>query len=422
MLVNAKVGGAGLALFLAVGFVAAASARTSAASGRAAAGGPSPARGEGASANGMHEEPIHDPGLNMDAYYVAIPAGWHLQSAVVYGRCSPNPFPVFRASSPDGLTVLERLPRLDWRRSNLSYQPKGSCLPLTQEFTASEFLKYAATMLGVEYAGAVPVPEAAVLSERRDVDAYNNLGLQQAARTNTEPVTMRGEVAQAKVRYKNGSFAMEALLFVTFNCVHSPLRVQGRTFTTDTCTATVRVVRAPEGKLDAAVKMLDAAGARPSSQWSQAYTDMLARMAQQSTAQLNQFNQQMQVQNDQFNQRMKIQNDQFNQSQAIQQRQHEQFLSTMQRGTDMSMQRAAQSANANHRAASDMVDYSLGQQTVRDPNTGQVSKVSGGYTQTWVNDTGTQSFQTSDPNANPNGVLKGNWTQQQQVHGDGTSK
>jgi hypothetical protein len=417
MLLNAKSAGAGLAVFLAVGVAAPA-----AASQRAATGGPSATTGGGASTRGMHDEPIHDPGLNLDAYYVAIPAGWHLQGAVVYGRCAPQPFPVFRASSPDGLTVLERLPRMDWRRSNLSFQPKGVCLPLTQDFGASEYLKYAATMLGVEYVAEVPVPEAMVQDQKRGVEAFNNEGRQYAARTNTEPITQRGEVAQARARYKNGSFAMEALLNVWLVCTHSPMRVQGRSFITDTCTATLRVVRAPEGKLDAAVQNLEAAGARPNPQWNQAYTDMLTRMAQQSTAQMNQLNQQLAVQNQQFNQRMKIQNDQFNQSQAIQQRQHEQFLSTLQRGTDMSMQRAAQSANANHRAASDMVDYSLGQQTVRDPGTGQVSKVSGGFTQTWVNDTGTQSFQTSDPNANPNGHLNGSWTLQQQVHGDGTSK
>ena len=88
----------------------------------------------------------------------------------------------------------------------------------------------------------------------------------------------------------------------------------------------------------------------------------------------------------------------------------------------MSMHRAAQIANSNHTMASDWVDYALDQQTVRDPGTGQVSKVSSSYSTTWVDDSGKTSFQTNDVNANPNGYLKGNWTRQQQVHGDGTSK
>jgi hypothetical protein len=99
---------------------------------------------------------------------------------------------------------------------------------------------------------------------------------------------------------------------------------------------------------------------------------------------------------------------------------HEQFLATMQRGTDMSMARTQASMNARSTATSDWVDYALDQKTVMDPTTGQVNKVSSSYTHTWVDSTGTVSYQTNDPNANPNGVLQGNWTQRQQVHGDGS--
>src|ERR1017187_729339 len=64
---------------------------------------------------GMQKALIHDPVFNLDAFEVTIPAKWHFQGALIQGtQCNPIPFPVFRASSPDGLTVLERLPRLDW--------------------------------------------------------------------------------------------------------------------------------------------------------------------------------------------------------------------------------------------------------------------------------------------------------------------
>jgi len=99
---------------------------------------------------------------------------------------------------------------------------------------------------------------------------------------------------------------------------------------------------------------------------------------------------------------------------------HEQFLATMQRGTDMSMARTQQNMNARSTATSDWVDYALDRQTVRDPSTGQVSKVSSSYSYTWVDSTGKTSYQTNDPNANPNGVLQGTWTQQKVVHGDGS--
>ena len=82
------------------------------------------------------------------------------------------------------------------------------------------------------------------------------------------------------------------------------------------------------------------------------------------------------------------------------------------------MKQAGDSMNARSTATSDWVDYALDQQTVMDPSTGQVSKVSSGYSYTWTN--GTTNYQTQDPNANPNGVMQGTWTKQQVVHGNGT--
>jgi hypothetical protein len=51
-------------------------------------------------------------------------------------------------------------------------------------------------------------------------------------------------------------------------------------------------------------------------------------------------------------------------------------MNTLQRGTDMSMQRTADSMNARSTSASDWVDYSLDRQTVMDTNTGRIGKIS----------------------------------------------
>ena len=95
----------------------------------------------------------------------------------------------------------------------------------------------------------------------------------------------------------------------------------------------------------------------------------------------------------------------------MRQQQHDQFLETLQRGADLSMKQAANSANANHRMAGDWADYSLDQQKRLDPNTGQITKDSSAYSNTWVNESG-QRIQTNDINANPNGNGTGNWTLQ----------
>jgi hypothetical protein len=180
------------------------------------------------------------------------------------------------------------------------------------------------------------------------------------------------------------------------------------------CTATVRYVRAPEDQFDAAEKMLENAGALQLTQWTQAWNQRDTMQAQQNIARIQQQGAAWQAQSAASFQ-------QFQQSQATNQRLHEQFLSTLQHGTDLSMARNAQAMQARSTAASNIVDYALNQQTVRDPNSGVLNKVSSGMAYTWADGTG-RGFQTSDPNANPNGALQGTWTRQQVVNGDGTPR
>ena len=68
---------------------------------------------------------------------------------------------------------------------------------------------------------------------------------------------------------------------------------------------------------------------------------------------------------------------------------------------------------------SDWVDYSLDQQTVMGPD--GIAKVSSTPTHVWSSTVGNDTYYygTSDTNANPNGVLPGNWVENQKVHGNG---
>ncbi len=99
---------------------------------------------------------------------------------------------------------------------------------------------------------------------------------------------------------------------------------------------------------------------------------------------------------------------------------HQQFMQGMQDQYNHFQAGQAQQQAAQSQFSSDMVDYALDRQTVTDPGTGQVSKVSNSYSHTWVDETGQHAFQTNNINADPNGILPGNWTKQQVVHGDGT--
>ena len=88
----------------------------------------------------------------------------------------------------------------------------------------------------------------------------------------------------------------------------------------------------------------------------------------------------------------------------------------------MSMHRAQVSSNARQTAGSDMVNYALDQQTVRDPNTGQLSKVSSSQSYTWIDSSSGKVYQTNYSSDNPNGSMPGAWTLQTVTHGNGTAQ
>jgi len=69
-----------------------------------------------------------------------------------------------------------------------------------------------------------------------------------------------------------------------------------------------------------------------------------------------------------------------------------------------------------------MVNYALGQQTVRDPNTGQLSNISNAQSYTWIDSTGKNAYQTNYSNDDPNGSIPGTWTLQTVTHGNGMAR
>ena len=378
-----------------------------------------------ASAGAVRTEHITDPTLgDVVAFDIRVPAKWHFQGTLGQGgQCVGVPFQVFRLTSPDGLSFVERMPTLGWSWSSGPGVPSNKdCLPLKESVSAQRFLKYLASILKVDYVADEAVPAAENANAQKMIADSAAAYAPKYAASGLEPPHSSRELARAVVRYKNGSFAMKGLLQTTVDCMESTqpgmksvLRgVSDRPpIKNARCTAGVRYTVAPEDQFAGVVAMLaaDKIGASPNSAWEQAWiqrnqrqgAQMIQQIAAQGAAQ------------------RAASAAQFNHDQAVRQHMHEQFLATMQRGTDMSMARAAESTNANHVAAQDWVDYSLDQQTVRDPHTGQVSKVSSGYNATWVDSSGKTSYQTNDANANPNGTLPGTWTRQQIVHGDGSN-
>jgi hypothetical protein len=385
---------------------------------------------------GARVETIDDPTLGMTAFSVTVPANWHFAGAMIQGTsCSSIAFPVYRATSPDGLTMMEMLPRMDWRwQEGPGAEPTrdADCLPLQEYVHLQDFLKMVARMLGVEYVGGTPMP-AEELRQIQETFQRNKAANEARYRqAGMNPPDARREDGEASVRYANGSFTMKGLLSASTYCSaingRKPPGFRGPPYTAYQCVATVRFLRAPEAQLDATAQMLDweHAGGKLEDAYLQAWNARLNQQTQENIGKIRRDGEVAIANSRAFASasmaQQAISNQQFQISQATNQRLHEQFLGTMQRGTDLSMARAGQAMQARSTSASNIVDFALNQQTVRDPSTGQVTKVSSANTYTWLDSTGRVGYQTSDGLANPNGVLPGTWRRQEVVNGDGTPR
>jgi hypothetical protein len=363
--------------------------------------------------NRMTSATVTDPTLNnMVAFTIPIPEGWKLQGISMMPPCTPAPSPAFRAYSPDGLLQLRQQPLLGWRWAPGGNSSQNGCANLMGVITAADFLKYYLGTLqqGVHVVGPMPVPAAFTQSlqglarqfEQNDSRMGPMFQLHHSADT-----------AALRVQVINGSFLVEERLRAGVEC---GVKSASEPTAGGTCFARIDVLSAPIGKLDALVELADANELphwNPTREWWQATLQQMSeRNAREGAARLAQGRAESQA----FSNMM---NNAFQQSMARSAAQHAAFMQQQESSFQNSMNHAVTAMNARSTAASDWVDYALDQQTVT--GAGGTAKVSNAYSQTWSNGQG-QWYQTNDPNANPNGVLQGNWTPTVQVHGNGESK
>jgi len=178
------------------------------------------------------------------------------------------------------------------------------------------------------------------------------------------------------------------------------------------CWARVDATRAPKGKLDALVAFVDGHNIiknQPRDQWQQA---LLERMNQQNSEMMAELTRLQR----QWSSMLKKQHDDFMETSR---RNHEAFMQQQESSFQSSMRAANDSMNARSTNTSDWVDYALDRQTVAGPD--GIAKVSNQDTHVWSTTIGNQTYWygSSDANANPNGVLQGNWTEDTKVHGNG---
>jgi hypothetical protein len=350
---------------------------------------------------------IADPSLQgMKAFTVTIPAGWKFEGTVVRGPdCNPIATPVFRAYSPDGLTEMRLLPAFNWSfHPALGSKAVAGCLPIQQTLTAKQFLDHFIELIpgGVHVIG--PLGIAPTYRERVEKVAANL----NANSANRPGFHATGDTAALRVETINGSFVIEQRLRAWVECRTDN---QMGKMSGGGCSAHVDVLRAPKEKLDALIALVDSHDLTKivhDPQWLAAY------MQRQSVENANRM---AALRRTEAAQSAMLRT-QYEQMQATMNRNHEAFVAQQESQFHSAMNNANRAMHARTTAASDWVDYALDQQTVS--GSGGTVKVSNAYTQTWSNGQN-QWFQTNDLNANPNGVLPGNWTQNTKVHGNGQS-
>ncbi len=397
--------------------------------GSSAGSGISSASGVPGLTSGTQTAYIQDPSLNnMNAISVSIPAKWIFQGTLIQGdQCSPTPYPVFRATSPDGLTFVERMPNLNWvwGTGPMTSAQTNGCLPLKQALSAQDFLKYYSQTLKYAYMGDEPVPDAVNAAAQKNVsDAQATFAAQYAA-MKVAPPKMTVQMARARVQFMNGTFTMEGQLQASVLCTETQFAgfqstLKGMAsqpgWTMDRCTAGVRFLSTPQTSYQAMANLMDQDNvtAVDVPAWDQAYMNRSNQQTQQALRAIDAAGAAQRA----------ATNAAFAHAAAVRNQNYQNFEASMQSNFNSFMNQQAQNQEARQQFTSDMVDFALDQQTVANPTTGQISKVSSSYGQTWMSTSGNTSsyFQTNNVNANPNGVLPGTWVQQTVVHGDGTAK
>jgi hypothetical protein len=352
---------------------------------------------------------VQDPTLNnMDAQAVTIPAGWKMQGIMLTSPCTQLPWPVFRSYSPDGLMEMRSEPAFGWLwQPMVSNTPANGCTPMKNQVTAAQFLQYYTGIIpgGVHIVGPMPAPPSLQQAEQRMVNNINAT-YQRIGAAGQKKV--QGDTAALRVETVNGSFVVEERLSAETMCT---LTSNSGFFNGGDCWARVQVVAAPQGKLDALVQLVDG-GNMPNETALQPWT---AAVIQRQNQQARQNMRQIQ---DMQNREDAAMNQEFQQFSQMMAQNHAEFMQEQESRFQSAMNNANAQMNAQSTSASDWVDYALNQQTVAGP--GGTAKVASGYSQTWTD--GTQWYQTNDPNANPNGVLQGNWSLTTQVHGNGQAQ
>jgi hypothetical protein len=228
------------------------------------------------------KHPILDPVLKRNAFYITAPAGWQFDGATIPGtNCQSMPAAVYKTSSPDGLTGVYVLPRFDWAWSTGRMQqqqaPAEGCMPW-QQITAKQLLDYLVPILHVAFEREGDPAEIAQIRanlKRRD----DELNAKSAQNGGMATFSSFSDFDRYVVRYEIDHHQVEEVLQASFTCSDKFFRQMGAHFYQ--CSAFVKRMRAPFGKLQAAAPLLASVHDEVDMQWNQQWMALWAQRSRQ---------------------------------------------------------------------------------------------------------------------------------------------
>jgi hypothetical protein len=199
----------------------------------------------------MHAYDIVDPVLGMPAWTLALPAGWKADGTMMGGSsCSNVTSPVYKASSADGRTGADFLPRVDWAWGPGAH-PKSDCAGWSSPLSAKKFLAYVIAAQQVHDERALPVPPPSATRPGASLDQAREL-----------------------VQYYVGSQKYDAVLEGTVSCSTATMAVVGETHT---CTGLVRKWYGPSGTVVPNLPMFEAIRLTLNQAWMTAWSNAMVR-------------------------------------------------------------------------------------------------------------------------------------------------
>ncbi len=331
---------------------------------------------------GMKRVEVYDPMFQQLAYTVMIPNDWVLDGTVIRTQFAPSQ--VFRASTPDGLTGVQVLPAYNWISTNNRgmlqfYQNQRTVIapPMAASEVMTKFV-LPETRPGVQVVGTEP----AALAVAGGVEFARKANAQfeaEAARSGQKPRHMTTDAARTRIRYELHGRPVEEALLVTTMLTDMPLQQGGEVHYSF---ALVTAARAPAGRFEATEKLL---------------TSIIASVT---------VDQAWQAKQDAFQLRSAQEKQQAILANAERYRRMNKAI------FDASMRSAKALSDAGHTAAMATAEHMGDVQSMINPSTGKAMKVSNQFNYSYADENG-NVVHTNSATYNPNGQMRGNWTQLQ---------